>query len=234
MKRDAFCHVHIVKNTVSKGLGTGRRDGGAVRNTTRVGLQQAAVSDGTVANLRTECCSQNRGHVESKPTCVNEIWLISAKVHHCHSTELPVFPKINGSLLEFIPLWRNVPLEYCVCVQAENTAENSGWTPLFNMKQLWNQNKLRTASLKVRCTLPTQMWIQQWPLPYLKFCIMAGISSCICWTHNTDFNRQYLHCHRHYSCYPSVLPAILCGLNFEDLSESKTIIGWNIEVKATV
>lgn len=123
MKRDAFCHVHIVKNTVSKGLGTGRRDGGAVRNTTRVGLQQAAVSDWTVANLRTECCSQNRGHVESKPTCVNEIWLISAKVHHCHSTELPVFPKINSSLLEFIPLWRNVSLEYCVCVQAENTAE---------------------------------------------------------------------------------------------------------------
>lgn len=93
VKADAFCHIHRVKNTVSEGLGTGRRDGGAMRNTTWVGLPQAAVSDWTVANLRTERCSQNQGHAESKPTGRNDVWLISAKIHHCQSTELPVPPK---------------------------------------------------------------------------------------------------------------------------------------------
>lgn len=176
-----------------------------MKKTTWVGLPQTGVSDWTVANLRTKCCLQNWGHVESKPTGMDEIWLISAEIHHCQSAESPVLPVINSSLLEFICLWEIIPLEYqvplcaCVCVQAENTAEKNGTsTPSFKMNQLWNQKSIQTLVVRVRCTLPTQTCIQQWwwSLPYLKFCITAGISSSLCWTPNTDFNAQCLHCHR--------------------------------------
>lgn len=76
-----------------------------------------------LANLRAKCCSENWGHAESKSTGVNEIWLISAEIHHCQSAELPVLPNVNSSLLV-----RSHPpgipcASVCVCAQAENTAE---------------------------------------------------------------------------------------------------------------
>lgn len=67
-----------VKNTASKGLGIARKDGVTMRNITQAGPQQAAMSEWTVAMLRTKCCSQNRWHANM----LHEIRLIATKIHH--------------------------------------------------------------------------------------------------------------------------------------------------------
>lgn len=198
MIRDAFCHIHRVKNAVSKGLGPRRRDGGAMKETSWVGLPQGAVSDWTVANLRAKCCSQNWGHVECKPKGVNEIWLIPAEIHHRQSAESPVLPNMNGSLLEFIGLWGIIALEYCMppcaCarVQAENTAKKWHFNSIVQNEspKFGSESQVYPYHSNMVMVIFTLFEI----LYYVRYFQLPLLN-----TQYIDFNVQYLHCHRHYS-----------------------------------